>query len=89
MMKNYADKQGRFIGGSNHGQRPDGTMYETENAPESATDVFDCENDKWVPAADANQPASLLCQGLTKAGTMCKHKATHGAYCRQHVGQQA
>ena len=92
----YADKNRKYIGANDHGVEIEGAKYETTKRPPHTDCVLDVENDEWVmpgkakptakPAA-SKAGAAKKCQGTTKAGKSCKHKATHGNYCRQHMGQ--
>lgn len=38
-----------------------------------------------VPSSPQSAPVSSRCAALTKKGTQCTRRATHGAYCWQHA----
>jgi len=87
----YADNNGNYLGMSNCNMRPDGARHTTEVKPEHGGQVYDPKADDWITPPDvkaAGKPSKGPgCQGITKAYTSCKHKATHGLFCRQHIWQ--
>lgn len=80
----YYDKNGRYVGMSNCGIEPAGASGCTDVAPGHASQVFDEGEGQWVDSKSEG-PKSATRAGTTHAGTSCRHKATHGDYCRQHA----
>ena len=77
-MRYFYDKQGRYLGGSNHEPAPKKAAGSTDVAPESADQVWDEKAEQWVtpqPAAKAAPKKSTRRKSTSRRKSTAKKAA--------------